>query len=78
MMKTRHNRNKIMSTVTGSSISAKRSKRYLPNSKNPKRGSERYFMFGPNHILVTLTWDDGLSPGEENVCRCFLNRYKYT
>ena len=31
-------------------------------------------MFGPNHILVTLMWDDGRYPGHENVCRWFLNR----
>ena len=44
--------------------------------KSAKKGSERYLMFGPNHILVTLRWDDGLSPGHENVCWWFLNRYK--
>ena len=45
--------------------------------QNPaKKGSERYLMFGPNHILVTLSWDDGHSPGHENVCRWYLNRYK--
>ena len=33
-------------------------------------------MFGPNHILVTLRWRDGRSPGQENVSRWFLNRYK--
>ena len=33
-------------------------------------------MFRPNHILVTLRWDDGLSPGHENVCRWYLNNYK--
>ena len=32
-------------------------------------------MFGPNHILVTLMWGDGCSPGQENVCLWFLNRY---
>ena len=43
--------------------------------KLAKKGSERYLMFGPNHILVTLMWDDGRYPGHENVCRWFLNRY---
>ena len=27
--------------------------------KSAKKGSERYLMFGPNHILVTLRWVDG-------------------
>ena len=44
--------------------------------KSAKEGSERYFLFGPNHILVILMWDDGRSPGHENVRRWFLNRYK--
>ena len=30
-------------------------------------------MFGPNHILVILRWDDERSPGHGNVCRWFLN-----
>ena len=30
-----------------------------------KKGSERYVMLGPNHILVTLRWDDQHSPGHE-------------
>ena len=33
-------------------------------------------MFGSNHILVTLRWDDGRSPGHENVSPWFLKRYK--
>ena len=33
-------------------------------------------MFGRNHTLVTLRWDNGRYPGHENVCRGFLNRYK--
>ena len=44
--------------------------------KLAKKGSERYLMFGPNHILVTLRCDDGRYPAHENVCRWFLNRYK--
>ena len=44
--------------------------------KSAKKGSERYLMFGPNHILVTLRWDDGRCPGQENICRWFLNGYK--
>ena len=37
-----------------------------------KNGPERYLIFGPNHISVTLRWDDGRSAGHENVCRCFF------
>ena len=33
--------------------------------KSAKKGSERYLMFGPNHILLILRWDDGRSPGQE-------------
>ena len=42
--------------------------------KSAKKGFEWYLMFGPNHILVTLRWDGGRSPGHENVSRWFLNR----
>ena len=44
--------------------------------KSAKKCCKRCLTFGPNHILVTLMWDDGLSPGHENVCRWFLNRYR--
>ena len=44
--------------------------------KSGKKSSERYLMFEPNHILVALRWDNRPSPGHENVCRWFLNRYK--
>ena len=44
--------------------------------KSANNGSEKYLMFGPNHISVTLRWDDGRSPGHENVCWWYLNRYK--
>ena len=44
--------------------------------KPAKQGSKRYLMFGPNHNLVTLIWNDGRFPGDENVCRWFLNRCK--
>ena len=44
--------------------------------KSAKKDSERYLMFGPNHILVTLMWNDGRSPGHENILRWLLNRYK--
>ena len=44
--------------------------------KSAKKGSERYLIFGQNHILVTLRWNGGRSPGHENVCWWFLNRYK--
>ena len=29
--------------------------------KSANKVSERYLMFQPNHILVTLRWDDGRS-----------------
>ena len=32
-------------------------------------------MFRPNPILVTLMWNELRSPGHENVCQWFLNRY---
>ena len=41
--------------------------------KSTKNGSVRYLMFGANHILVTLRWDQGRSPGHENACWWFLN-----
>ena len=44
--------------------------------KSAKKGSKMYLMFGPNHVLVTSRWDDGRSPGHENVCHWYLNRYK--
>ena len=44
--------------------------------KSEKKGSEKYVVFGPNHILLNFRWDDGRSPGHENVCWWFLNRYK--
>ena len=34
--------------------------------KSAKKISKRLIMFGPNHILATLRWDDGRSPGHEN------------
>ena len=40
--------------------------------KSTKSGPERYLIFGPNHILVTLRWDDGRSAGHENVSRRFF------
>ena len=44
--------------------------------KSAKKSSKRYLMFGSNHILVTLRWDDGRSPGHGKVCWWFLKRYK--
>ena len=44
--------------------------------KSAKKGSERYLMFEPNYILVTMRWDEGRSPGHENIGPLFLNRYK--
>ena len=37
--------------------------------KSAKNALERYLIFEPNHILVTLRWDDGRSADHENVCR---------
>ena len=42
--------------------------------KSTKKGSKRYLMRGPNHILAILRWDEGRFPGHENVCQWFLNR----
>ena len=46
------------------------SKQEMPSwqQKSTKKGSKRYIMFGPNHILITLRWNDRRSPGHENVC----------
>ena len=48
----------------------------FPTAKIRKEGFRKVLMFGPNHILVNLRWDDGLSAGHENVCWWFLSRYK--
>ena len=40
--------------------------------KSAKNGPERYLIFGPNHILVTLRWDNGRSAGHENACWLFF------
>ena len=45
--------------------------------KSEKKGSERYLMFGPNHIFVISRWDDGRFPCRENLCRWIIHRYKY-
>ena len=37
--------------------------------KSAKNVSERYLMFGPNQILVTLRWCDRPSAVHDNVCR---------
>ena len=42
--------------------------------KTAKNGPERYLSFGPNHILVTLKWDDGRSSVYENVCWWFFSK----
>ena len=54
------------------------SKQKIPSRQqnSAKKGSERYLMFGPNHILLTLRWDDGHSRSHENACQWFLNRLK--
>ena len=41
--------------------------------KSAKKDSERYLMFGTNHFLVTLRWDEGRFPGHRNVCRQIIN-----
>ena len=43
--------------------------------KSAKKGSKRYLMFGPNHILITLRWDNGRSPGHKNFCYLFIYFY---
>ena len=48
----------------------------LWQQKSARKDFERYLIFGPNHILVTFRWNYRRSPGQENVCRWFLNRYK--
>ena len=49
-------------------------KQQMPSRQqlSAEKGFERYLMFGPNHILVTLSWVDRGSPGHENVSRWFL------
>ena len=42
--------------------------------KSPKNGLEGYLVFERFHILVTLRWDDGRSPGDKNVCRLFFSK----
>ena len=44
--------------------------------KSQNKGFERYLMLGPSHILVNMSWNDGSSPGHENICRWFLDTYK--
>ena len=44
--------------------------------KSAKNGSERYLMFGTNHNLVKLMWDDGRFSGHGNISRWFLNIYR--
>ena len=46
--------------------------------KSAKNGPERYLIFGPNHILVTLRWNDGRSADHENVCWRFFSFFKGT
>ena len=42
------------------------------HQKSAKKGSEKYLIFGSNHILETLRWDDGRCPARENACRWFI------
>ena len=46
----------------------------FPAAKIRKKGFRKVYMFGPNHILVTLRWDDGRSSGHKNVWQWFLDR----
>ena len=36
-----------------------------------------YLMFGPNHILVSLSWDERHSLGHKNICRWFSDTDNY-
>ena len=45
--------------------------------KSTKIGPKKYLIFGPNHILVTLIWDDGRSPSHEDVCQWFFFKGTY-
>ena len=45
--------------------------------KSAKNCPERYLIFGPNHILMTLRWDERRSPGYENVCMWFFFKGTY-
>ena len=45
-----------------------------PQKKSSTNGPKRYLIFEPNHILVTLIWDDRRFPGHANVCRCFFSK----
>ena len=53
-----------------------REKQEMPSrqQKSPKNGLEGYLVFERFHILVTLRWDDGRSPGDKNVCRLFFSK----
>ena len=53
-----------------------KTKQEMPSrqQKSSKNGSEKYLMFGPNHILIALIWDEGRSPGHQIVCRWLSNR----
>ena len=42
--------------------------------KSAKNGLERCLIFGSDHILVTLRWDDGRSPCHKNVCWWFFSK----
>ena len=61
--------------IEDKAITRKQEMPSLPQ-KSPKKGSERYLMLGPSHILVNLRWDDGRSSGHENICQWFLDTYK--
>ena len=44
--------------------------------KSAQNGSERY-VFGPNHILVSLRWGGGRFPGHETVWWWFVFKGTY-
>ena len=42
--------------------------------KSARKVPEMYLMFEPNHILVTLSWDQGPYPGHKNICQWFFSK----
>ena len=52
-------------------ISLLRKEQKMPSrqQKFAKKCSKRYLIFGTNHILATLRWDEGRYPGYGNVSR---------
>ena len=42
--------------------------------KSARKVPEMYLMFEANHILVTLSWDQGPYPGHKNICQLFFSK----